>query len=91
MESLFCFVDRLAGDVDAQAAEDLLVHRGEDDRGMDLAAAQLVQLLHRKLGGRVGGRADGEGDQHLVGVQARVAVAQMVDLQVLDRPPSSSV
>ena len=33
-----------AGQVDAQAAEDVFIHLGEDDGGMHLAAFQLGQL-----------------------------------------------
>ena len=67
----------LAGEVDAQAAEGVLGHVGEDDRGVGLAAPQLFQLGHGQLGGGVGGRTDREGHQDLIGVQAGVVVAQV--------------
>ncbi len=41
------------------------------------------ELVHGLFGGGVGDGADGEGDEHLVGVQARVVVAHVLDLQVL--------
>ena len=52
---------------------------------MDLAAAELAQLLHGQFSGGVGCRTDGKRDEHLVGVESGVPVAQMLGLQVLDR------
>ena len=48
---------------------------------MHLAAAQSGQRLHRQLGGGVGDSAHGQRDQHLVGVQARIGVAKVLDLR----------
>ena len=84
MVKLFGLVLGLAGQVDSQLAEGALVHMGQDDGGMGLAAPQLGQLAQGQLGGGVGGRADGQGHQDFIGVQARVPVAQMLDFQVLD-------
>ncbi len=49
---------RLAGDVDPQTTKNILVYRGEDHRGMYLAAPQLPELLHGDLGSRIGSRTD---------------------------------
>ena len=40
-EIQFLFVDRAAGQVDAQLAVDVLVHRGKDDRGVGLCPPQV--------------------------------------------------
>ena len=74
----------LAGEVDAQAFENLFVHWGEDDGGVDLAALELGELLHGQLRQGVGGCADGQGNQGFVGVQPGIPVAQVGHLQVLD-------
>ena len=42
---------------------------------MYLAAPQLVQLLHGQFRHGVGGGADGQGDQRLIGVETGIAVA----------------
>ena len=84
MIQVLALVLGLAGEVDAQLAQGALVHAGEDDRGVGLAAPQLCQLLQGQLGQRVGDGADGQGLQDLVRVQARVCAAQIVDLQVLN-------
>ena len=84
MIQLFGLVLGLAGEVDTQAAEGVLVHVGEDNRGVGLAAPQLFQLGHGQLGGGVGGRADGQGDEDFIGVQPGVHAAQMGGLQLLD-------
>ena len=76
---------RLAGEVDAQLAQRALVHAGEYDGGVGLAAAQLLELLERQLGQRIGGGADAQRLQDFVGVQARVAAAQLVDREILKR------
>ena len=51
---------------------------------MHLRALELVQLLHGKLRRRIRHRAHGQGDEHFVRVQAGVAVAEVLDLEVLD-------
>ena len=51
---------------------------------MHLAAAKRGQRLHGKFGCRVRHSADGQRNEHLVGVQAGVGVAKMLDLQMLD-------
>lgn len=74
----------LASKVDPEAAERILVHRGEQNAGMRFQPGEAG-----KLGNGTGGKfvvhgADGEGDEHLVRMQARVAVAQRRDLQALN-------
>ena len=85
MVEFLIFKVRLAGDVDLELAEGVLVHAGEDDAGVRLAAGELFELLHGDLRRRVRDRAYGESDEHLVRVQAGVAVAEMGDLEMLDR------
>ena len=77
-------VDRLEGDVRAELFEHIFIDRREDHRGMHLAAAQSGQRLLCQLGGWVGDGAHGQRDQHLVGVQARIGVAKVLDLQMLN-------
>ncbi len=51
---------------------------------MNFAPAQLVQFFNATRRVAVGGGADRQGDQDLVGVQAGVMIAQMRQLQVLN-------
>ena len=78
-------IDRLKRDVHAQTLEHALVDGGQNDGRMHLAAAKRGQRLHGQLRRRIRDGADGQRDQHLVGVQAGVGVAEMLDLQMLDR------
>ena len=82
---LIGLVDRLAGDVQAQPLEHVLVHPRQNDRSVELAVSQLFQLLQSQSGIGVGDSADGQGDEGFIGVQAGVAVAHMGNLQILDR------
>ena len=84
MEQLLFLKHRLAGDVGPQSAEELVVGVGEDDRGMDFTAPQVVQLLHSHGGVLVGNGADGEGYEQFVGVHTGVFRAQVLYLEVLD-------
>ena len=68
----------------AQLPEYFLVHMGQDHRRMCFAAPQLGKLLHGFIGNFVGGRTDRQGDQHLVGVEPRVLIAQAAGFQTLD-------
>ena len=70
------FVDGLAGEVDAEFLEDALVDLGEDDTGVCLQPGQLGDLVQGQLGGGVGDRGDGEGDQQFIQVQERAVVAE---------------
>ena len=75
---------RFAGQVHAQTLKGLFVGRGEDNGGMDVATTKFGELLHGQLCRGVGGGADGQGDEDLIGVQTGIAVTQMVHLQVLN-------
>ena len=85
MKELFGLEARLKRDVHLELFEHVFIHVREDDGRVRLAVRQLFELLHGGLGGRVAHGADAQRHEHLVGVQARVVVAQMLDLQVLDR------
>lgn len=85
MIELFGLVMRLAGEVHAELFENAGIDLREHDGGMDLAAGKLGKLRERKLCHRVGRRRDGQRDQHLVGVQTRVVVAETFNLELLDR------
>ncbi len=78
------FIDGFAGQAHAQPLEYPVVHGGEDDRGMYLAALELVQRLHGLQRVWVAGRADRQRDEHLVGVQARVSALHVIGFERLD-------
>ena len=69
----FCF----AGQVHAQALEGLFIHLGKDHRGVDLTATESAQLIHRLFRSGIGSSADGQSDQHFIGMQPGVAVTQV--------------
>ena len=52
---------------------------------MNFAVLQLFQLLHRQMGYRIIRRGNRQGDQDLIGMQARVMIAEMLDFQLLNR------
>lgn len=85
MIQLFCLMLGLKGDIYAQLLEQFLIHVREDNRGVGLAAAQLVQLFDSAAGHGIGDRADGQGDKQLIGVQAGIVVAHVLHLEMLDR------
>ena len=85
MKELFGLEMRLKRDVYLELLEHILVHVREDDGRVRLTVRELCQLLHGDLSGRVACGADAQRDEHLVGVQARVMIAEVFDLQVLDR------
>lgn len=64
---LLC-VSGFAGQVAAQAFENLFIHGRENDGGMDLTAPELAELLHGPLSRGVGGSRNGEGDECLIGM-----------------------
>ena len=68
MEQLLCLVFGLEGDIYSQLLKQVLVHMGEDDGGVGLAALELVQLFDGAAGHGVGDGADGQGYEQLVGV-----------------------
>ena len=68
-----------------QALEHVLGPRGESITVLCTSAAgEGGEPAPGRLGVGVRDGADGEGDEHLVRVQARVAVAHVLHLQVLD-------
>ena len=52
---------------------------------MSLAAAQLAELINRKLCQRICDSANGKRNKQLVGVQARIVISEVLYFQVLDR------
>ena len=81
---LLGLMNGFAGQVHAQLLEDVVVYLSQNDRGVYLTAAQTGQMIECQLCNRVGGCRDGQRDQHFVGVQARVVVAQPLGLELLD-------
>ena len=78
------FSHGLGGETDAEFLEDLAVHFAGHDGGVHLAAVEHGQAVKGAAAVVVQQAEDGERDQHLVGVQARVAAVQHVDFGVLD-------
>lgn len=85
MIQLLRLIPRLEGYIDAELLEHLLVDVGEDDGGVRLAALEAVDLVDRVARHRVHDRAYSQRDQHFIRVQARIVVAEVLDLEVLDR------
>lgn len=54
-------------------------------RQVDFAPAQIRQLVHRKLGRRISRRADAQGDQRFLNVQAQMFLVQDFAFQRADR------
>ena len=84
MIQLLRLIPRLEGDVDAELLEHLLVDVGENDGGMRLTALEAVDLVDRVACHRVHDRAYRQRDKHLIRVQTRIVVAEVLDLEVLD-------
>ena len=78
------FADGLTCEADAEFLEDFAVHLAGHDGGVHLAAVEQGQAVEGATAVVVQQAQYREGDQHLVGVQARVAAVQHVDLGVLD-------
>ena len=76
-------VSRIAGQVYAQTAERIVVYCGENDCGMGFTIFQLRQFTQRPGGVVVGGRGNGQGNEHLIRMQTGVMVAQVLALQFL--------
>ena len=85
MIQLLCLIPRLEGYIDAELLEHLLIDVGEDDGGVRLAALEAVDLVDSVARHRVHDRAYSQRHQHLIRVQARIVVAEVLDLEVLDR------
>ncbi len=78
-------MDRLAGEVHTELLEDFLVDVAQKNCGVDLAAFQERQGVQSLAAVLVIRAKDGEGDQDLVRVEARVLAVQVGDLRLLDR------
>ena len=75
MIDLVGLVTGFGGQLQPQLGKDLDVYRGQHHRGMHLAADQFRELLLGNAGILFRQRADAQGNQHLVGVQAWVVAA----------------
>ena len=78
------FADRLGGEADAEFLEDFAIDLAGHDGGVHLATVEEWEAVEGAAAVVVEEAEDGEGDEHLVGVEARVAAVQHVDLGVLD-------
>ena len=63
MIQLLRLIPGLEADVDAELFEEVLVHVGEDDRGVGLGALELGKLVDGEVRHGVCDRADGQRDQ----------------------------
>ena len=84
MIELFDLILGLTADVDAQAFIELGILLREDDGEVGIATPEIVQLLQHPLRQRIGDGGDGQGDEHLVRVQAGIVVAQVPELHIAD-------
>ena len=76
-------VGGLCGHLNSQTLKLFDIHSGKHHRSVCLAALELGQLPHCQISSRVGGRADGERDQHLIGVQPGISASQIQGLETL--------
>ena len=70
--------------MDAQALIELCVLLGENHREVGVAAPQIIQLLQHTLRQGIGDGGNGQGDEHLVGMEAGVVMPQVLDFHVAD-------
>ena len=77
-------VGRFTGKAHAELCIGAGVRRGEDDGGMGLALPKLGELVQRPPGQGIGGGADGQSDEGLIGVEPGIRASQMLDLHGLD-------
>ena len=80
----FGLVHGRTGQVHAQLFKHTVIDLGQNDRRMHFGALERAELLDSQVSRRVGGRRDGQGNEHFVGVQAGVMVAQTAGFQPLD-------
>ena len=85
MEQLFGLITRFTGQTYAELAESGFVDGGEDNGGMGLAVAQFRELLKSLSRDGIQRGADGQSDQHFVGVQTGVMIAEVVCFEILNR------
>ena len=77
MVQLFGLIPCLKADVDAQLLQQHLVLLTENHREVGVAAPELWHLPLGQVRQGIGQGGDGQGQQHLVGVEAGVLVAQV--------------
>ncbi len=77
-------IQRIGGQLQPQLLEDIDIHAGEHDRGMDLTAAELGKLVQGDPCVLVCGSAHGKGDQYLICVETGIPAAQVPGLESLD-------
>lgn len=70
VQSLLAGKDWVRGHEHAKVAEDSLIHRTQDGGGVNVATNKFLDLLQRLAGIVILRRRHGQGDQHLVGMQA---------------------
>ena len=85
MKELLGLVDRFAGQMASQFLENVFVHLGQDDRGVDFTVLEFADALECPLGDRIGLGGNGERDQDLIGMEPGIVITQVVDLEILDR------
>ena len=81
----FYLIARLAAHIDAQPLIELGILLRNDNGEVGVAAPQVLQLCLHHGRQRVGQPGDSQRDEHLVGVQPGVAVAQTLGLESADR------
>ena len=79
------FLDRFAGEIDSEFAEDLLVHIAQHYGAVDLATLQQRETVHGLAAVLILGAEHREGHEDLVGVKPRVLAVEVVDLHLLNR------
>ena len=82
---LLHLVAGFAGDVDAEAVIDLDILFRDDHGEVRAAAAKAVELLLRHGGDGIRECGDAKGNEHLIGVESRVAMAEVTDLELGNR------
>ncbi len=85
MEQLFGLITRFAGQTNAELAEGGVIDGGENDGGMGLAVAQFRELLKGLSRDGIQRGADRQSDQHFVGVQTGIVIAEVVCFEILNR------
>ena len=85
MKQLFCLIFWLAGKVHAEFAEGVRIDLRQNYGGMNLGITEIGKVRHRAGGDLAVRRSDGERDQDLVGMKARIVIAEIFDFQLLNR------
>ena len=79
-------IDGLTGDIHAQPLEHVVIHGGDDDRRVHVAAVERAELLHGAHGVFIRRGADGQRQQHFIGVQAGVEALHIAGFEGLNGP-----